>query len=482
MNQTNTRLPGLEVSLVAHQDDNLGLLLASLTATEQTGVAPRSPLQIALVIDRSGSMDGDKLDITKAAVAQFIRSLNQDDRVAIVTYDDEVNLMCGLEAPSEAIARRVESLESGGSTDLYGGWVTGAKVVGRGGRVILLSDGQANVGRHTEAEALSLHAKISYEKYGVTTTTIGVGRDYDEGLMAGMARTGGGAHYFAHTTTSITDAFSQERYSAGSVVLERLTVRCNGVVEQLGHFWGGETKRRVFQLKAVKGLEFTVRYTDKASGQRMTHVVAIPTEFGYSEEAKLEHLLQMASDAEAEMLRVRDPKSAALMKEKLRGIVLSILAHPSSDEPSVAAVVGRLKASIDRLQNLERNYVEEDAMMHRKRSMQLSHNMRERAKGYSSFEEDRMSVQMQAMESAAAGSQQLPMKFAREALVLAPVEAWIAWEALPIEVQGQTVVVALEDPRRGFVIADIERQTNFRVKPVFAGISQAEIVAILKKS
>ena len=93
-----------------------------------------------------------------------------------------------------------------------------------------------------------------------------------------------------------------------------------------------------------------------------------------------------------------------------------------------------------------------------------------------------MSVQMQAMESAAAGSQQLPMKFAREALVLAPVEAWIAWEALPIEVQGQTVVVALEDPRRGFVIADIERQTNFRVKPVFAGISQAEIVAILKKS
>jgi hypothetical protein len=94
----------------------------------------------------------------------------------------------------------------------------------------------------------------------------------------------------------------------------------------------------------------------------------------------------------------------------------------------------------------------------------------------------RIAVRAQAMESAIAGSQQLPMKFAREALALAPLKAWMAWEALPIEVQGETVVVALEDPRRGFVIADIERQTNFRVKPVFAGISLAEIIDILKKS
>ncbi len=482
MNQTNTKLPGLEVSLVAHQDANLGLLLATLTATEQAGAAPRSPLQVALVIDRSGSMGGDKLDITKAAVAQFIRSLSPDDRIAVVTYDDSVNIVCGLEAPSEAVARRVEGLEPGGSTDLYGGWVTGAKVVGRGGRVILLSDGQANVGRYTEANELSRHAKTSYEKYGVTTTTIGVGRDYDEGLMAGMARTGGGAHYFAHTTASITDAFSQERYSAGSVVLERLTVRCNGAIEQLGHFWGGESKKRVFQLNEVRGLEFTVRYTDKASGQRLTHVVAVPTEFGYSEEAKLEHLLQRASEAEAEMLSVRDPKSALLMKEKLRGIVLSILSHPSSDEPSVAAVIERLKASIERLENLERNYDEEDAMMHRKRSMQQSHNLRERAKSYSSFEDEKIGVLRQARLSISTSATPVPMQFAPEALALAPKADWLRWEALPIEVVGPTVIVALEDPRRGFVIADIERATGHRVSPIFAGISTEEILEIINNA
>lgn len=482
MKQTNTRLPGLEVTLTAHQDESLGLLLASLTAAEVVGDPPRSPLQVALVIDRSGSMGGEKLEITKAAVAQFIRSLEPADRVAIVTYDNHVDLMCGLDAPSEALARRVEALESGGSTDLYGGWVTGAKVVGRGGRVILLSDGQASAGRYTDEDSLSQHAAMSYQKYGVTTTTIGVGRDYDEGLMAGMARKGGGAHYFAHTATSITDAFSQERYSAGSVVLERLTVRCNGVTEQLGHFWGGETKKRVFQVNVLQGLEFTVRFTDKASGQRTTHVVSAPTDFGYSEEAKLEDLLHRASEAEAEMLRVRDPKSATEMKERLRRIVLMILAHPSSGEPAVAAVVGRLKASIERLERLERNYVEEDAMMHRKRSMQSSHNLRERAKGYSSFDEDMVSVRSQVMASAPMGVAMTELKLAAQALELAPIETWIAWEALPLEVQGQTLVVALEDPRRGFVITEIERSTNLRVKAVFAGVSSAEIVEILRMS
>ena len=74
------------------------------------------------------------------------------------------------------------------------------------------------------------------------------------------------------------------------------------------------------------------------------------------------------------------------------------------------------------------------------------------------------------------------LKLAPKALELASIDAWIAWEALPIEVLGQTVVVALEDPRRGFVITEIERQTNFRVKAVFAGVSSAEIVEILRRS
>jgi len=242
MNQQTTPLAGLEVTLTAHRDEKVSLLLASLTSADRGDALPKTPLKIAIVIDRSGSMSGEKLEITKSAVAQFVRSLDPTDRVSLVTYDDQVDLVCGLEAPSEALARRIEAIRSGGSTDLYAGWVTGAKCVGSGGRVILLSDGLANQGRFTDALSLSQHASVSYEKYNVTTTTIGVGRDYDEGLMAGMARAGGGAHYFAHTASNITEAFSQERYSAGSTVIERVTARCNGVTEQIGHFWAARPK------------------------------------------------------------------------------------------------------------------------------------------------------------------------------------------------------------------------------------------------
>ncbi|MBX3096093.1 MAG: VWA domain-containing protein [Fimbriimonadaceae bacterium] len=475
MNHTRTVLPGLEVTLVAHKDEIHSLLLATLEATKSESLAVRTPLRIALVIDKSGSMGGDKLEITKAAVAQFIRTLAPEDRVAVVAYDDQVDVLCGLEAPTEALAHRVEHLRTGGSTNLYGGWVTGAKIVGNGGRVILLSDGMANVGRLTDAQSLSKHALISFENYGVTTTTIGVGRDYDEGLMAGMAQAGGGAHYFAHTAESITEAFDQERYSASAVVLERLTIKCNGVDEQLGHFWGGETKKRVFEVKDLSSLDFKIHYLNKETGQQVSDSVTLPVAFGHSDEATLELLLRQASKAEGEMLSVRNPNAATQMKERLRGIVLNILAHPKSDEPMVAGVISRLKASIARLEVLERNYIEEEAMLHRKRSMQTSFNMRERAKGFSSFEDEKDMVR----ETAMAYSQKIAnerLEFAIPALELAPLDSWIQWRAIPIEVTDNLITVAMEDSRKGFLISEIERATNRRVQAVFTTRSVEEIL------
>lgn len=489
MNHTETRLPGLTANLTAHALDkgaslflqNEGLLLARLTALEPLESAPRTPLKIAIVIDRSGSMAREKLAITKLAVARFIRSLDPDDRVSIVAYDENVDLICGLEAPSETLAQNVEQIESGGSTNLYSGWVTGAKVVGQGGRVILLSDGQANAGRYRDAGSLGTHAAISYGKYAVTTTTIGVGRDYDEGLMATMAREGGGAHYFAHTAEAIMDAFGQERYSASSVALERLSIRCGDETVQLGHFWGGESKSRVFSLPRLEGLEVTLRYTDRASGERQTYRLDLPTSFGYSEEVTLEFLLQRAGEAEGEMLRVRDPRSAGEMREQLRSIVLELLAHPMSDQPEVVSVVNRLNASIERLQRLERNYVEQEAMMHRKRSMQSSHNLRERSKAFTSFEDEMTDVRSHAMNSLFE-VKELLLESNDEVFKIVPLERWIEWKVLPLRISGTRIDVAMENPRDGFLIAEIEKETGLRVKSHFAKISSDEIVEILKKA
>lgn len=479
MNLRTTQIPGLTATLTAHRDELKSLLLISLTADAPAELAPRKPLRVALVIDRSGSMGGQKLAITRAAVAQFIRSLNPDDQVAVVTYDDNVDLMTGLVAPSEELARRVERIESGGSTNLYGGWVMGAKLVGPGGRVILLSDGLANVGRYTDARNLAHHAGISYEKFGVTTTTVGVGRDYDEALMAGMARHGGGAHYFAHEAHAITDAFDQERYSADAVLLQSVSVRCNGVTEQVGHFWGGESKNRVFAINRLDDLKVTVRYTRRATGETLTESLGVPSEFGYSENVGLEWLLHQAAEAEAGMIDVRDPSSATRQKERLREVVLGLLAHPMSDDPAVAATIDRLRASIERLEQLAVRYSEEDAMMHRKRSMQSSHNMRERAKAYSSFEDEQLFVQS-AARSAMIQDPAMPEGIDPDALRLAPIESWIRWEALPVQAGTDFLIVAMEDHRRGFVISEIEQATGRRVRAIQSHLTSAEIVERLQ--
>lgn len=481
MNQTTTNFEGFEAILTAHKDEKGGLLLVELRAEAPEDAPPRLPLKVAIVIDRSGSMSGEKIEITKRAVAAFLRSLGPEDQVAVVAYDDDVDLICPLGAPSEKLARKVEKLQPGGWTNLYGGWVAGAKLVGGGGRVILLSDGQANAGRVTDAVGLSAHSRTSYQRYGVTTTTVGVGRDYDEGLMAGMAREGGGSHYFAHEASAIMDAFSQERFSADSILLAGVSVRCGPETLQFGHFWGGEAKRRVFRMDRLAGAEATVRYTNRQAGLTKTEPLEMPRDFGYSEDARLEELLQTAAATESEMLSVRDPRSAGAMKERLRSVVLELLAHPSCDEPAVAAVIDRLKASIDRLEALERHYVEDDAMMHRKRSMQSSHNILDPAKAFTSFDDERAQVRSQAMAGLFTRADDFT-EVDPGALRLAPLESWIAWEALPIQMQRRHIVVAMVDHRSGFVVAEIEKATGHRVRAVPTSLDRSQIVEKLREA
>lgn len=480
MNQITTQLPGLIATVTAHKDERKSLLLVSITATDASDSQQRSAVKTALVIDRSGSMGGQKLQITCTAAAHFVRSLSPEDRVGVVVYDDTVDMVCGMEAPSDALAFRIEKIKPGGSTDLYGGWLMGAKLVGKGGRVILLSDGQANVGRYQDSASMAEQARISYQKFGVTTTTIGVGRDYDEGLMAGMARNGGGGHYFADTSASILDAFSHERYALDAMTLEAVSVRCGAATEQLGHFWGDETKSRVFSVSTLDQ-SLTLRYTERATGLTRTETLALPREFGHCEEATLEDLFMQASQAESRMEMVRNPGSAAKMKDIMRGIVIELLSHSASDSPGVKSVIDRLKASIDRLSQLELNYSEDDAMLHRKRSMQSSHNLMERGKAFSAFEDESVMVKEAAAMAAPSSVRAEPIVVDAIAYGLASKEDWEKWKSVPVSHSARQVVVAMENPRDGFLIAEIQKVTGKRVKPVFADLSAEELLSILRR-
>jgi Ca-activated chloride channel family protein len=193
-------------------------VVVDLVAPAATREHRRPPADLAFVIDRSGSMSGGKLRLAKEAVRDAIGRLGPDDRFAIVTYDDHVDVvmpgtLATADAQREAI-RRLDPIEPRGSTDLGGGWLRGCEQVALGqvsegvNRVLLLTDGLANVGI-TDPGELARHA-AELRARGISTTTLGVGNDFDEVLLAGMADAGGGHFRFIASSAEIARHITEE--------------------------------------------------------------------------------------------------------------------------------------------------------------------------------------------------------------------------------------------------------------------------------
>ncbi|GIW35247.1 VWA domain-containing protein [Meiothermus sp.] len=202
---------------------------------------PHRPLMnLALVLDRSGSMSGQKLDYAKEAAIYAVHSLLPEDRVAVVAYDNEVQVLVPSTPAADrpAIAARIRSLRPGGSTALHAGWLEGATQVaafqeaGRTNRVILLSDGLANQGE-THPQVIASQVRGLAQR-GVSTSTLGVGLDYNEDLMSAMADAGEGNYYFVESPADLPRIFAQELSglagTLGTRVRLRLTPAAGGTV------------------------------------------------------------------------------------------------------------------------------------------------------------------------------------------------------------------------------------------------------------
>ena len=203
------------------------------------------PKRLSLVVDRSGSMSGQPLHEALKCVQHIAECMTPQDRISVVVYDDNVNVLMplGPVTSPDAMKRLLATVDSGGSTNLFGGWEDGAKQLEKGqdssiSRVILLSDGQANHGL-LEQDAIELHCREWLAK-GVSTTTVGLGRGFNEDLMIAMAKAGGGQNYYGQTAADLFDSFHEELSLLQALCLRQLNLKlipAQGVIiEPLGVF------------------------------------------------------------------------------------------------------------------------------------------------------------------------------------------------------------------------------------------------------
>ena len=242
----------------------------------------RPAVNLGFVLDRSGSMGGaNKIGLARQAVDEAIGRLEGPDRFALVAYDDHIDVLLGSVIASPETRRtakeRLADVDARGSTNLHGGWLAGCEQVAGNllaegvNRVLLLTDGLANVGV-VDRDQLT-QACLELRKRGVTTSTFGVGSDYDEVLLQGMADAGGGHYYFIGDRAQMRDHITSEtgetlEVVAREVVLE-LTLPESVRVEALSPF-------RVEQ----RGSRTLVYLGDMVSGQMLSAVLRLQFDFG----------------------------------------------------------------------------------------------------------------------------------------------------------------------------------------------------------
>lgn len=205
-------------------------LRVALTGFPMEGKKHRPPVNVAIVLDKSGSMTGEKIEQAKEAALMVMDRLERDDIVSLVAYDSTVRVVVPATRLTDraAVSSAIRRIQAGGTTALFAGVSKGAAEVReflaphRVNRIILLSDGLANVGPSSPGDLAELGASLIKE--GISVTTIGLGLGYNEDLMAQLAFNSDGNHLFAESAYDLNNRFNLEFGDVLSVVAQEVDI------------------------------------------------------------------------------------------------------------------------------------------------------------------------------------------------------------------------------------------------------------------
>jgi len=214
--------------------DGAAAIVLTMSADKiATGEATAQHVDMVIVLDRSGSMDGEKLENARKAVLNLVSELSPSDRFALVTYSDDAQVVSGLAAVTPEsrgpLCDRVRNIQASGGTNLGRGLEEGIRILksaprtGNLGRIVLISDGLANQGI-TGPDALGAMAAMATE-HRFSVTTVGVGYDFNEQLMTLLADRGAGTYYFLENPAAFASVFRNECTRTRAVAASGIRVR-----------------------------------------------------------------------------------------------------------------------------------------------------------------------------------------------------------------------------------------------------------------
>src|SRR4051794_34802048 len=191
----------------------------------------RMPINLCLVIDRSGSMEGEPLEYVKRACGHVVDLLDQNDILSVVTFEERVEVVMPARRVLNKglIKEHINRIQPGNTTNIYDGLMAGASQVasvrseGYVNRVCVLTDGEPTAGVKDYSSIVG--AAAEQRSRGVSITALGFGPEYNEELLVGMAKRGGGNYYYIQRPELIPEVFRSELEQLLTTVAKNIRLR-----------------------------------------------------------------------------------------------------------------------------------------------------------------------------------------------------------------------------------------------------------------